>query len=112
VPRHRTHLTPAGVTALLERTGYRVERIRHLLVEQNPLGMWQTLLNRLTAERDFAFRLLKRDLGPAGAGTRLRDLAVTAIAGPLLAPVAIVAELLAGIAGRGGSIVIEARATG
>ena len=44
-----------------------VERIRHLLVEQNPLGMWQTLLNRLTGERDFAFRLLKRDLGPATA---------------------------------------------
>jgi SAM-dependent methyltransferase len=112
VPRHRTHLTPAGATALLERTGYRVERIRHLLVEQNPLGMWQTLLNRLTAERDFAFRLLKRDLGPAGAGARLRDVVVTAIAGPLLVPVAIVAELIAGVAGRGGSIVIEARATG
>jgi SAM-dependent methyltransferase len=112
VPRHRTHLTPVGATALLERTGYRVERIRHLLVEQNPLGMWQTLLNRLTAERDFAFRLLKRDLGPAGAGARLRDVVVTAIAGPLLVPVAIVAELVAGLAGRGGSIVIEARATG
>ena len=38
-----------GLTALLERSGFRVERIRHLLVEQNPLGMWQTLLNRLTA---------------------------------------------------------------
>ena len=52
--------------ALLERTGFEPERVRHLLVEQNPLGMWQTLLNRLTRERDFAFRLLKRDLGPAG----------------------------------------------
>ena len=30
--------------------------------------MWQTLLNRLTRERDFAFRALKRDLGPGGAG--------------------------------------------
>jgi SAM-dependent methyltransferase len=109
VPRHRTHLTPAGATALLERSGYRVVRIRHLLVEQNPLGMWQTLLNRLTGERDFAFRLLKRDLGPAGAGARLRDLLVTAIAGPLLVPVAILSELLAGIARRGGSIVVEAR---
>jgi SAM-dependent methyltransferase len=110
VPRHRTHLTPAGATALLERSGYRVERIRHLLVEQNPLGMWQTLLNRLTIERDFAFRLLKRDLGPAPRRVRFADLLVTAVAGPLLLPVALAAELAAGLAGHGGSIVIEARA--
>jgi SAM-dependent methyltransferase len=110
VPRHRVHLTPAGATALIERGGYRVERVRHLLVEQNPLGMWQTLLNRLTSERDFAFRLLKRDLGDAAGASRRRDLAVTALAGPLLAPVAVLAELLAGLARRGGSIVVEARA--
>lgn len=108
VPRHRTHLTAAGAAALLERSGYRVERIRHLLLEQNPLGMWQTLLNRLTIERDFAFRLLKRDLGPARRGTRIYDLLVTAVAGPLLVPVALAAELTAGLAGRGGSIVVEA----
>ena len=79
------------------RTGFEVERVRHLLVEQNPLGMWQTLLNRLTAQRDFAFRALKRDLEPATAGERARDLAVTAVAGPLLAPVAVAAELAAGL---------------
>jgi SAM-dependent methyltransferase len=112
VPRHRTHLTPRGVTSLLERNGYRVERIRHLLVEQNPLGMWQTLLNRLTIERDFAFRLLKRDLGSAGRGARALDMLVTAVAGPLLVPVSLAAELAAGLAGRGGSIVVEARVQG
>ncbi len=109
VPRHRTHLTPAGATALLERSGFRVERVRHLLVEQNPLGMWQTILNRLTRERDFAFRALKRDLDPAGAGARVRDWAVTLVGGPVLAPVAVIAELAAGICRRGGSIVVQAR---
>jgi SAM-dependent methyltransferase len=109
VPRHRVHLTPAGASALLARTGFATARIRHLLIEQNPLGMWQTLLNRLTSERDFAFRLLKRDL-PEGSRSRRRDLLVTAIAGPLLAPVAILAELAAGLARRGGSIVVEGRA--
>ena len=84
--------------------------MRHLLVEQNPLGMWQTLLNRLTRERDFAFRLLKRDLGEAGTRGHGRDLAVTAVAGPLLAPIAVAAEIAAGLARRGGSIVVEARA--
>jgi SAM-dependent methyltransferase len=108
VPRHRVHLTPAGASALLARTGFATARIRHLLIEQNPLGMWQTLLNRLTSERDFAFRLLKRDL-PEASRSRWRDLLVTAIAGPLLAPVAILAELAAGLARRGGSIVVEGR---
>ncbi len=109
VPRHRVHLTPVGANALLARTGFATTRVRHLLIEQNPLGMWQTLLNRLTSERDFAFRLLKRDLAATSRGQRWRDLAVTAIAGPLLAPVALVAELVAGLARRGGSIVIEGR---
>jgi SAM-dependent methyltransferase len=109
VPRHRTHLTPAGLGALLERSGYRVERVRHLLLEQNPLGMWQTLLNRLTRERDLAFRALKRDLGPAGP-RRGGDIAITALAGAPLAPVAAGLELAAGICRRGGSMVVQARA--
>ena len=110
VPRHRTHFTPAAVSALLGRTGFAVERIRHVLVEQNPLGMWQTLLNRVTGERDFAFRLIKRDLGGVSAAARARDLALTAVLGLPLIPIAAVLELGAGIAGRGGSIVVEARA--
>lgn len=110
VPRHRMHLTPAGATALLARTGFATERIRHLLVEQNPLGMWQTLLNRLTSERDFAFRFLKRDLTETSRARRWPDFAVTAIAGPLLAPVAVLGELAAGLARHGGSIVVEGRA--
>ncbi len=107
VPRHRTHFTATGLRLLLERSGFRLERISHLLVEQNPLGMWQTLLNRVTRERDVAFRVLKRDL-ERQPGTS-RDLALTAIAGPLLAPVAVALELAAGLAGRGGSVVAVAR---
>jgi SAM-dependent methyltransferase len=110
VPRHRTHFTAAGLAVLLDRTGFRVERISHLVVEQNPLGMWQTLLNRLTRRRDVAFRALKRDLGrEPGSG---RDLALTALAGPVLAPVAVVLELGAGLAGRGGSVVVVASRRG
>ena len=110
VPRHRTHLTPAGLAALLGRSGFAVDRVRHLLVEQNPLGMWQTMLNRLTGERDLAFRALKRDLAPIARERRVRDLAVTVVAGPLLSVPAAVIELGAGIARRGGSIVVSARA--
>jgi 2-polyprenyl-3-methyl-5-hydroxy-6-metoxy-1,4-benzoquinol methylase len=108
VPRHRTHFTHAGLVRLIERNGFQVARVRHLLVEQNPLGMWQTLLNRLTGERDFAFRLIKRDLGAVRGPAIARDLLITAIAGPLLVPVALALELGAGLAGRGGSMVVEA----
>lgn len=108
VPRHRTHFTTAGAEAIVERTGFGIERVRHLVVEQNALGMWQTLLNRLTSGRDVAYRALKRDptvrRGPAG------DLVVTAIAAAPLAAVAVALELAAGIARRGGTFVIEARA--
>jgi 2-polyprenyl-3-methyl-5-hydroxy-6-metoxy-1,4-benzoquinol methylase len=106
VPRHLTHFTAEGLALLLEQAGFRVELISHLLVEQNPLGMWQTLLNRVTRRRDVAFRALKRDLDPGpGLG---RDLAVTALAGPLLVPAAVALELVAGLAGRGGSVVAVA----
>ena len=82
VPRHLTHFTAIGLRLLLERSGFRLERVSHVVVEQNPLGMWQTLLNRITAHPNVAFRALKRDLdGGSGLG---RDLALTAIAGPLL----------------------------
>jgi SAM-dependent methyltransferase len=110
VPRHRTHFTASGIAALVERTGFRVRGLSHVLIEQNPLGMWQTLLNRICAERDFAFRLLKRDLAGVPPLRRARDLAVTAVAGAPLAPVAIALELAAGLAGRGGSVVVEAEA--
>jgi Methyltransferase domain len=106
VPRHLTHFTAAGLGLLLERSGFRLERMSHVIVEQNPLGMWQTLLNRITARPNVAFRALKRDLDRSpGLG---RDLALTAIAGPLLAPVAIALELGAGLGGRGGSVVAVA----
>jgi SAM-dependent methyltransferase len=107
VPRHRLHLTTAGLTALLARSGFGAPRISHLLVEQNPLGMWQTLLNLATSERNVAFRLLKRDISLRGARAKL-DLALTMVLAVPLAVVALLLELGAGVARRGGTIVAVA----
>jgi predicted SAM-dependent methyltransferase len=107
VPRHRTHFTERGLLSLLEREGFAPVRVRHVLLEHNPLGMWQTLLNRLTTGLNVAFRLLKRDPSLRGPGIA-RDLLITLVAGPLLVPIAIALELAAGISGRGGTIVVEA----
>ena len=66
------------------------------MVEQNPLGMWQTLLNRLTRERDVAFRALKGDRPAAGVA---RDLAVTRSPGRCSFRSLLALELAAGLAG-------------
>jgi SAM-dependent methyltransferase len=103
VPRHRTHFTRAGVEALLGRVGLRVAEASQLVPEQNLLGMWQTLLNRCTTERDVAFRLAKGER----RGSR-RDLAATAVLGPVLAAPAVALELAAAAAGRAGTMAVVA----
>jgi SAM-dependent methyltransferase len=105
VPRHRIHFTADGVTRLIGATGFEVVTVRHVLLEHNPFGMWQSLLNRMTTEPSYLYNLLKRN-----APIRARDLAITALAVPLV-PAAAAAELLAGLAGRGGTVAVLARRT-
>jgi len=102
VPRHRTHFTPRGLRALLQRTGFGVEQERHVLLEHNPLGMWQTLAGRATRDPSYLFGLLKRT-APLDA----RDLAVSLALLPLL-PAAAAVEALAGALGRGGTFGVSA----
>jgi SAM-dependent methyltransferase len=103
VPRHRTHFTPVGVTRLLRGTGFAPVAIHHRLLEHNPYGMWQTAANLATERPSYLYNLLKRNAPPAG-----RDLAIT-VAALGMAPVAALAELLAGLTGRGGTIAVLAR---
>jgi SAM-dependent methyltransferase len=104
LPRHRTHFTPRGLEALLGEAGFRTEHVRHLVLEHNVHGMWFALLTRLGMTPGFPFHLLKRNVRP-----RARDLALLALAGPLLLPVAAVLELAAAVARRGGTIAVVAR---
>ena len=101
--RHRTHFTPVGLRALLERTGFAVEAERHVLAEHNPFGLWQTAVNRFTRTPSWLFNALQRN-----APLCSRDALVTLLALPLL-PVAVVVELAAGLARRGGTIAVVAR---
>ena len=104
LPRHRTHFTPAGLVALLGHCGYRVERVRHLVPEHNFHGMWFALLGRLGMTPGFPFHLVKRN-----APLRPADLALVALAGPLLLPFAVVLEAVAAAARRGGTVAVTAR---
>jgi SAM-dependent methyltransferase len=104
VPRHRTHFTARGLARLCERQGLHVRSTGHWVLEQNPLGMWLTLLNLITRERNAAFRLTRR-----GQRVGTRDLLAVALAGPPLAFVAVLGELLAAAGGRGATVVVRAR---
>jgi SAM-dependent methyltransferase len=106
VPRHRIHFTPHGLRALLESGGFEVARIEHRLLEHNPFGMWQTLINRLTRHPSYLYNLLKRN-----APARSPDLAVT-VAGLALVPVAAALEAVAARGRRGGTIAVLARRRG
>jgi SAM-dependent methyltransferase len=104
VPRHAVHFTRAGLISLIERCGLRASLSRRPVLDQNLLGMTQTLLNRLTYEPNVAFRALKGDR----TGIRPSELVVSAVAAPPIALGGSLAELLAILSGRGGVAVVHA----
>jgi SAM-dependent methyltransferase len=108
VPRHVVHFTERGLRLLLDRCGFDIERVRHVAIEQNVYGMWQTLLNRVTREPNVFFSLVKRNLQLRSRRAAAFDVIITAILGPLLAPAALLLELAAGVARRGGSVIVRA----
>jgi len=103
VPRHRTHFTVAGLHALLRRHGLEPVATHHVLAEHNPFGLWQSLVSRATSTPSWLYHALKHN-----APLRSRDAVITAAALPL-APLAVLAELVFGLARRGGTVAIIAR---
>jgi 2-polyprenyl-3-methyl-5-hydroxy-6-metoxy-1,4-benzoquinol methylase len=103
VPRHRTHFTVEGAHALLRAAGLEPVTTHHVLAEHNPFGMWQSAASRLTRTPSYLYHLLKRN-----APARSRDLPISLLA-LAFAPLAVLAELAAGLARRGGTVAICAR---
>ncbi len=103
VPRHRTHFTARGIELAVAAAGLEPVRTTHLLAEHNPFGMWQSILNRLTQRPSYLYNLLKRNAPLAS-----RDLPISVL-GLALLPAAVLLELLAGCAGRGGTVAVLAR---
>jgi SAM-dependent methyltransferase len=102
VPRHRLHLTTAGLSALLGRAGLEPELWRHMVWEHNPASMWMAILSRLGMTPGFPFHLLKRNVE-----LRPRDVALTALGVPLV-PVAVALEAAAAGFRRGGTVAVVA----
>lgn len=106
LPRHRVHLTPAGLEALVRHAGLEPVRSVHMVWEHNPGGMWMALMARARlGEPGLPFLLLKRTLGPTP-----RRLAALLLGLPLVGP-AIALEVLAAGRQRGGTLAMVVRAT-
>jgi len=103
VPRHRVHFTVTGIETLLVHSGFEPVRTEHRLLEQNPFGMWQSIVNRFTRTPSYLYNLLKRN-----APLRSIDALVTVAALPL-APVAALVEAAAELVDRGGTVAVVAR---
>ena len=108
LPRHIFHFTPQTLAALLEASGYEIERSRTGQWEMDPFGWVQTLLNRGGLRRNGLYDTLRnnprvrRDLSPA------RRLALAALFLPAMA-LALPLALACRLAGRGGSLIVVAR---
>jgi SAM-dependent methyltransferase len=91
VPRHRVHLSPAGLYRLLGATGFQPRRTAHMIWQQNPLGMALAIAGR-------------REAGPARALQAARSGTLPAALLGLAVGLAVPLELIAAAARRGGTI--------
>jgi hypothetical protein len=107
---HGLEPTRRAASLLLARRGLRIRRIRHL-AGPGMASMWQTLLNLLTFHRDFASEAASGRLRPGTGRSEAAfwtDAAVTVLAAIPTAFIAVVLELGAVVARRGGVIEIQA----
>jgi len=102
-PRHRVHLTPGGLAAVVRAAGLEPATTHHMIWEHNPAGMWMAALTRMGMAPGLPFHLLKRN-----ARARPRDTALL-VAGVPLAPLALAGEAIAAAAERGGTVAMIAR---
>jgi SAM-dependent methyltransferase len=104
LPRHLFHFTPRSLERLLERSGFRVERIDTFAPEMEILGFVQSTMNRLGAEENVALRFLKNDPTASGGGAL-----VAMVGGALVLPVAVAWSGIAPLLGTGASVQVLAR---
>jgi 2-polyprenyl-3-methyl-5-hydroxy-6-metoxy-1,4-benzoquinol methylase len=108
VPRHRCHFSASGARLLLERSGFAIRSVHHILLEHNLLGMHQTLLNLCTSKPNVLFNTVKRNLSYESRFLCAWDVGITTLVGIPLVPVAAALELVAGACRRGGTLVVRA----
>jgi len=104
-PRHLHHFNRRSLRAALEISGFRIERMNTLSLEQNLYGVLQSALNAVGFPRDEFYEVLKGNRSIVRS-PRLRLQALLLMA---LAPAAILFATLEAVFGRGGTLECVAR---
>ena len=99
------------IISMLEKNGFSVIKIKHFSLEYGPFGWWQTMLNLLGCETNFAYKFLKRgEVRKADSlAARTYTIFCSALLGaPLLLP-AFLLSFAESALSRGGVVTIIAR---
>jgi hypothetical protein len=107
LPERPLQLTPKGLEAILKRRGMTIAGVRYPAFGRNQRWMWQTLLNALTFQPNFAREVLAGRLRPGSSRRPVAfavDLMVSVLATPLIALVSVPLETVAALARRGGEM--------
>jgi hypothetical protein len=111
-PQRRLYPTPQSLPALAAAAGLEIEELRCARRGRGQGWMWQTILNGLTFNENFARQVRAGSLRPGSVGGALKfgiDSVVTVLAALPVALVSAPLELLCALLGRGGELVAVAR---
>jgi 2-polyprenyl-3-methyl-5-hydroxy-6-metoxy-1,4-benzoquinol methylase len=107
--RHLFHYRPGQLRALLERSGWRVERCTTFSLEYGVFGWWQSLFNLLPLEFNKGYKLLKARKKFDRSARTVIEFGVYALLAVPVAAVAGVFMLIESALASGGVIQLKAR---
>ncbi len=109
----RLLLTPRAFALLAEKNGLEPEKPAFPPVGPNQRWLWQSILNGITLHNNFLTEVRAGRLRVAnsrGPGQYIADMLASCLATPFVLLVSVPLEAIASLAGRGGRMVVRARA--
>ena len=109
----RLLLTPRAFALLAEKNGLEPEKPAFPPVGQNQRWLWQSIVNGITLHSNFLTEVRAGRLRPAnsrGSAQYIADMIASVLATPFVLLVSLPLEAIASLAGRGGRMVVRARA--
>lgn len=104
VPRHLSHFTADSLKQVLEHHGFSVRRSRHCEFEYDVLGWSQSSLNAMFRTQNVFFHVLSGKAANVLIVSKLANF----VLGSLLSAISLPLVLAGSLAGRGGTLVVEA----
>lgn len=110
IPYHLHHFSEDGLHSLLNKSGFKILKIRRFDLEYNPFGWLQTLLNLSGIRENLLYNLLKNpELKiKETPSPPLQDILLNLALLPLFIPLSFILSLLESLMKRGGTIEVYA----